>query len=373
MSRRRFDLRSTLSSLLLGLAALAACDDQRIPHPIEPSGFAGSRYGGTFSVTGHVSECGQPSSPMSVGVSSGPDRGRLTNTDANGAYTLLGLRPGTVTVTASDGSARQKSQTLTITANQVLDFVLPCIPAGTDVVATGLATDDEGAPVAGASVTIEVYGRSSSTFFTGLTDASGTYRIDMKVDGPWTGSIKAVTPTQEQYFDYIFSLSYPDPHTVTRDVRLYRIRRINAGQSAQVTINPGDSLCGHDDELVCRTIRVMVPAKGRLTLGCEPKGDDNGGPGLTIVDYNGRRNSGQPWTVVPGETPVEIGMWFTSTFSQSCTFTTSFTPTDPLPERVAVELLADRLPSAHDSNRDCLSPRPGLRRAGAGSGSAKDR
>jgi hypothetical protein len=125
-------------------------------------------------------------------------------------------------------------------------------------------------------------------------------------------------------FSFAGALS-PDPsHNATQNVRLYRIKRITAGESTVVTIAPGDPFCGvFNDELTCRTVRVMVPASGLLVMSCDPRGDDNGGPGLNIEGYNTRIVSGD-WHVTAGtEVPVRIGMWQNWPVSQSCVFTTS--------------------------------------------------
>jgi hypothetical protein len=84
--------------------------------------------------------------------------------------------------------------------------------------------------------------------------------------------------------------------------------------------------CGLSDELTCRRVRVVVPTDGLLTMSCDPRGDDRGGFGLTIVGYNEPTGSGLPWHVNAGtELAMDIGMWFQSTVSQSCVFKTSLT------------------------------------------------
>jgi hypothetical protein len=190
---------------------------------------------------------------------------------------------------------------------------------------SGVATDDDGVPVAGGTIEVTVNDSiTTSRRFYAVTNSAGFYELTPDVliaRSPDIGHIKGDSPGRERFFDYLAGSP-----TVTRDVPLYRITRIAAGESVRVTIRPGDSICGNGDELTCRIVRVVTPTTGRLSMTCEPRGDDNGGPGLTIVGYNDRTASGQPWRVIGGEIIVEVGMWLTSTITQSCLLTTAFSP-----------------------------------------------
>lgn len=317
MTTPRFPVRSAFGALALS-ALIGACDNSP-QHPTTPSRFGGSA---AYTLTGQVSHCGSPVSGASVVIHGGPDDGRYAVTDDAGKYSLSGVHTGVFSITVTASQTFGTTHTLSLVADQQLDFDIPCVPLA-NVVVTGVATDDDGLPVSGASIRIAAYVGNTSPEFTGETDGAGRYSIEVSARAT-DGSIKAEDASHDRYFDYLdFSARFGTVPTLTRDVRLYRITRINAGESTRVTIAPGDSLCGHDDELVCRRVTVMVPAAGSLTMGCEPQGNDNGGPGLTIVEYNGRAGV-QPWHVTGGEVPVDIGMWGTSKVSQSCTLTTSF-------------------------------------------------
>jgi hypothetical protein len=58
----------------------------------------------------------------------------------------------------------------------------------------------------------------------------------------------------------------------SQNFRLYRIRRIAAGDSARVIVAPDDSFCGDDDHesypypWVCRIVRVTASNNGLMTL-----------------------------------------------------------------------------------------------------------
>jgi hypothetical protein len=82
--------------------------------------------------------------------------------------------------------------------------------------------------------------------------------------------------------DYVWSAARfePDyqfisaPQDAVQDFRLYPIERITAGQSARLTVGPGDTLCvnnvqdspGLGPAYVCRTIRVVAVSDGMLTI-----------------------------------------------------------------------------------------------------------
>jgi hypothetical protein len=143
---------------------------------------------------------------------------------------------------------------------------------------TGIATDDVGAPVTSATVTVSVsapdppYRRSTST----VTDARGSYSVD--VDASYTGPnvafalVNADSPGHDSYVDYLVPGS-DSQNTgrifISKNLHLYRITRITAGESTAVTVVPGDTICGSSaDDLVCRTVHVVIPTDGMLTASC---------------------------------------------------------------------------------------------------------
>ena len=192
---------------------------------------------------------------------------------------------------------------------------------------TGIATDDDGAPVIGATVTVSLdWGIPQPPYpsFSAVTDGSGSYSVDFDAthsapDLLPFAHVHADSPGHEHFFGYLFPASYSEKNqNVSKNLHLYRIKRITAGESTVVTVVPGDTNCGWEGELTCRTVRVVLPTDGVLTMSC---------PGLKIAGYDEPwRTPGSPWHVTAGEVAVDIGMWFTSTVSQSCVFKTSLAP-----------------------------------------------
>jgi hypothetical protein len=196
---------------------------------------------------------------------------------------------------------------------------------------TGIATDDDGRPVTGATVTLDLNpsGCGEPDFVSGgVTDGAGVYHIDFDAPGAAGFIIALLDAGSPGHEGYAASISAPasDGQNLLQNLHLYRIKRITAGESTVVTVVPGDTRCGPYRDLTCRTVRVVVPTDGLLTMSCDPQGDGYGGPGLTIAGYNGRGETGLPWHVIAGEYAVDIGMWSASTVSQSCVFKTSLAP-----------------------------------------------
>ena len=136
----------------------------------------------------------------------------------------------------------------------------PAPPPPTPIVLTGQVTDSAtSAPIAGAIVSIN--GRSSAT-----TDSSGNYSLTGVVFG------------RGYDFTYVSASNYvSDYHYIrgtSQNVYLYRIQRITVGDSTVVTIAPDDTLCvnnsqdfpGLGQDYVCRSVRVVAPSDGIMTL-----------------------------------------------------------------------------------------------------------
>ena len=104
---------------------------------------------------------------------------------------------------------------------------------------------------------------------TDADDAAGRYRLtgggySAGVDYGWA-SAAGFEP------DYRFISA---AQAAVQDFRLYPIERTTAGQAVRVTVDPGDTLCvnnvqdspGLGPSYVCRTIRVLAPSDGMLTI-----------------------------------------------------------------------------------------------------------
>jgi hypothetical protein len=284
----------------------------------------------TFSLSGTVSRIATSTgiSGATVSIADGSNAGKSTTTDGSGNYSLTGLQQEVFTINVSAPTYLSASRGVRLISNQPLNISLSPIPVTSTFHVSGIATDDDGAPVVGATVTVSACCPPSSV--STVTDGRGSYSVDFDAthsapDLLPFADVNADSPGHEHFGSVLFPVSYTEKaQNVSMNLHLYRIKRITAGESTAVTVVPGDTLCGVDDELTCRTVRVVIPTDGVLTMSCNPHGDDNGGFGLTIVGYNGRTSSALPWHATAGtERAVDIGMWFTSTVSQSCVFTTS--------------------------------------------------
>jgi hypothetical protein len=126
---------------------------------------------------------------------------------------------------------------------------------------TGQVTDSTtSAPISGATVYIN--GRYRTT-----TDSSGNYSDAGKLDG-WDNHNFTYVSANDYESDYRYI------RATSQNVHLYRIERIMAGDSTSVTVGPDDTLCvnnlqdspGLGPDYVCRSVRVVAPSDGVMTL-----------------------------------------------------------------------------------------------------------
>ena len=127
---------------------------------------AASSGGGTFTVNGTVTDATTHGLLPNVTIAIGS---RSTTTDASGNYTVNGVGGGTITVVASAVSYTTSQQTVVLSANTRVDFVLARAVAATFSVNGTVTNATSGARLPGATVAI---GSSSTT-----TDASGNYTL----------------------------------------------------------------------------------------------------------------------------------------------------------------------------------------------------
>jgi hypothetical protein len=125
----------------------------------------------------------------------------------------------------------------------------------------GAVTDGTiSAAVVGATVSIN--GRYSTR-----TDGSGQYSVTGLLDAGANLNFTFVSAN-----DYASDYRYI--RAPTQNVHLYRIERITAGESAVLTVAPDDTLCvnnaqdtpGLGQDYVCRSVRVVAPNDGVMTL-----------------------------------------------------------------------------------------------------------
>jgi hypothetical protein len=221
----------------------------------------------TFSLTGRVTGGGifaeqissRPISGATVAIVDGPNAGVSTTTDVSGNYTFSALQQSGFTVRASANGYISQGRGVTLTSNQALNFTLTQPPG--PIVLTGRVTDiTTSAPISGATVSIN--GR-----YRGPTDSSGYYRVTGLLDYG-----------RDLDFTYVSANGYSNDYRyirgTTQNVHLYRIERITAGDSKLLTVAPDDTLClnsvqdtpGLGQDYVCRSVRVVAPSDGVITV-----------------------------------------------------------------------------------------------------------
>ena len=200
----------------------------------------------------------------------------------------------------------------------------PAPSPGEPFVLTGQVTDaTTSAPISGATVSIN--GRYRTT-----TDSSGNYSDAGKLDAGGNYDFTYVSANG-------YASDYRYIRATSQNVRLYRINRIMAGDSTSVTVDPDDTLCvnnlqdfpGLGPDYVCRSVRVVAPSDGVMTLeavstqsGAHPPLEvETVGAPLCCSERMGNPTSIQ---VTAGtEVVAHVEMVSSSTISQSFTLSTS--------------------------------------------------
>ena len=190
---------------------------------------------------------------------------------------------------------------------------------------TGIVSEDEGNPVAGATVTVL---NSPAPGISGITDGSGVYSLDFNVKGniaagSIVGWLKVDSAGHDSSYNYLMPAS--GSQNILQNAHVYRIKRITVGESTLLTAVRGDTACGDSDEFVCRTLHIVAPTDGVMTIEAvaTPSAAD---AGLEIVRGSAYQCCSLTATVsVAAGTEViaNIGMWWTSTASQSFVINTS--------------------------------------------------
>jgi hypothetical protein len=190
---------------------------------------------------------------------------------------------------------------------------------------TGIVTDDQGAPVGAATVTIRHWLGGMISAQSVVTDASGRYTIGFTADTAGTTGMTAE----------IFALAYerydraimPTSSTLVENFRLRGIQLITAGDSLVLSIAPDDA----DSDWFagpCRIVRVAVPADGTMTVEVLPTQPAAAPPPVQVCCVSGNDRGGNPVTlpVTAGTAyyEVQIGLSRGITTTQSVLLKTSF-------------------------------------------------
>lgn len=77
------------------------------------------------------------------------------------------------------------------------------------------------------------------------------------------GSLRAEQPGHETDGRYLGPAMHEES---IQNLHLYRIRRINPGETVSLVVRADDTFCGFEFEWVCRTVRITAAQPGTLTI-----------------------------------------------------------------------------------------------------------
>lgn len=188
----------------------------------------------------------------------------------------------------------------------------PAPSSGETFEVSGVVTDDQGAPVAGAAVTMAYWlagriGRPSV-----LTDASGGYAITfssnpwMSTNGRGAARAEVVAAGYDWYWRTVVASSSP----IVESFRLHRIKRITAGDSIVVSVTPENGECLGWLYGPCGRVSVAALADGRLTIEGDLMEEHASLPELQVCCVSGNERYGNPVTIpvtAGTEVDVEVG------------------------------------------------------------------
>jgi hypothetical protein len=263
-----------------------------------------------------------------VSITSGPNANKSTTTDASGRYAFTGLvfPTGLTNFTVAADNYLPLNEGVT-GLTSTLNFVLRSAPP--TIVLTGQVTDGTtSAPIAGATVFIN--GR-----YQGTTDGSGHYSLTGLLDAGGSSGSSDVTRVSAMNYEW----DYHYIRGTIQNVRLYQIQQITAGDSKVVTVAPDDTLCVNDledtpewgDSCVCRSVRVVAPSAGLLTVEALSVQDGTHPPvevqTMGIVPFIARMGDPTSIQVTAGtQVLVMVEISSGSTTSQSFVVHTSISP-----------------------------------------------
>ena len=185
---------------------------------------------------------------------------------------------------------------------------------GTSFEVTGIVTDEGGAPMPGAVVTMAHYTGTdthSLRWPTASTDASGNYRIGFTAIPLGNVFVARAQVVADGYEEYWRSIRADGRMTFVENVRLSRITRITAGDSTVLSVGPNVGDCRGWVAAACAVVRITVPKAGRLTIEAVSDDTMTERPPLEVCCESGNEVSGHPVTinVAPGpELTLFIGL-----------------------------------------------------------------
>jgi len=140
----------------------------------------------TFSLSGKITD--STTSTVIAGaivfIGESPNAGKSATSDASGNYTFTGLQPSGFTVTASARTYLSQSKSVTLTANQTLDFTLQSTPPPSQFVSTPPAPTSSTDPIIGQyALTLRVGSECAA-----IPDVARNRNYTATIDAGSTGS-----------------------------------------------------------------------------------------------------------------------------------------------------------------------------------------
>ena len=175
---------------------------------------------------------------------------------------------------------------------------------GTSFEVTGIVTDEQGAPIPAAVVTMAHYNGGDQVHWPSVpTDASGSYRIGFTATPLGNGFVARAQVIVDGYEEYWRSLKRSEGGmTFVENFRLYRLTRMTAGESTVLSVPTDLGECRGWVAAACAVVRITSPKGGRLTLDVISNDATEERPRLEICCESGNEVYGNPvtLTVTPG-------------------------------------------------------------------------
>jgi hypothetical protein len=238
-----------------------------------------------------------------------------------------------VLVAAGCGGRSPSPSPTTPTASMVAQPPPPSRSNGESFAVTGIVTDDHGAPVGAATVTMRYWlgGRISAPSV--VTDASGRYTIGFTSD-PWMIGTSGRGAAQAEISDLAYEryqrTVVATNSSLVENFRIHGIQLIAAGDSLVLPIAPDDGECPDNASGPCRIVRVAAATDGKMTVEALSTQPGTEQPRVEVCCVSGNERYGNPVTmpVTAGIAYYEvlIGLSRGLTATQSVLLKTSLAP-----------------------------------------------
>ena len=186
---------------------------------------------------------------------------------------------------------------------------------------SGIVADETGSPIAGADVEVEYSRRGAFSsppsvcsegfcWIHTVTNSAGYYDVVFEpAKAPMDGvSAAALINSWRDGYQTDIQLVPTGTPDIVENLRLRRLRTINAGQSITVSIEPESALCSDREDWSlltsrCENVQILVDKPGTLTI--EARAVDAGGI-IPVIFFatSGQYTTGQ----VPGPGTASVGV-----------------------------------------------------------------